>query len=33
MQALNRASGSERDELARALSRLYPDSAPDSEQE
>jgi glutamyl-tRNA reductase len=33
MQALNRASGSERDELARALSRLYPDAAPDSEEE
>jgi glutamyl-tRNA reductase len=33
MQALNRASGSERDELAHALSRLYPDPAPDSEQE
>jgi glutamyl-tRNA reductase len=33
MQALNRASGSERDELARALSRLYPDPAPDSERE
>lgn len=33
MQALSRASGSERDELARALSRLYPDPAPDSEQE